>query len=154
MSKPNSLKKDLSLSNSLSPRNKSQKVKSPRSAPASLIDTGSTPIKVTIKGTAKEFYPPSKTSKLNPEAPENKLKLDWVYGYNGAQVNFAPHQLISSNKSWAYFFLLSLTCHTFMLWQIFQNFLWPYEKIDFKGYDNFQKVFRVMKVNVYMSGRG
>jgi hypothetical protein len=89
MSKPsnNGLKKDLSLSNSLSPRNKGQKLKSPRSAPASLIDTGSTPIKATIKGTVKEFYPPSKPPKLNTEAPQNKLKLDWVYGYNGAQVN-------------------------------------------------------------------
>ena len=47
---------------------------------------GSNPIKVMIKGSNKEFYPPSKSSKVNIDAPQNELVLDWVYGFNGSQV--------------------------------------------------------------------
>lgn len=75
-------KKDSSLNNSVA--STASKGKSPRS-PKQSIDTGSNPIKVSIKGATKEFYPPSKTLKLNLEAPTNKLVLDWAYGYNGSQ---------------------------------------------------------------------
>ena len=45
------------------------------------------PIKVTIKGDRKVFYPPSNGYRRIVNAPSNSLALDWVYGYRGFDVN-------------------------------------------------------------------
>ena len=47
----------------------------------------SEPIKVTIKGERKVFYPPSTGYRKILDAPSNKLVVDWVYGYRGYDTN-------------------------------------------------------------------
>lgn len=47
----------------------------------------SDPIKVTIKGDRKLFYPPSNGYRKILDAPSNKPVVDWVYGYRGIDTN-------------------------------------------------------------------
>ena len=47
----------------------------------------SEPIKVTVKGDRKIFYPPSNGYRKILEAPSNKPVVDWVYGYRGYDIN-------------------------------------------------------------------
>jgi len=42
------------------------------------------PIKVTIKGERRLFFPPTKGYRKITSAPNSSLKLDWVYGYRGS----------------------------------------------------------------------
>ena len=47
----------------------------------------SDPIKVTIKGERKIFFPPSEGYRRILARPKNELVLDWVYGCRGSDVN-------------------------------------------------------------------
>ncbi|KAH1003387.1 hypothetical protein HUJ05_011311 [Dendroctonus ponderosae] len=41
------------------------------------------PIRVTIKGLRRTFYPPSHHAPMDNSPPEKKMLLEWVYGYRG-----------------------------------------------------------------------
>ena len=45
------------------------------------------PIKVTIKGDRKSFYPPSNGYRRIVSAPPNGITIEWVYGYRGFDTN-------------------------------------------------------------------
>ncbi|KAJ8722911.1 hypothetical protein PYW07_004091 [Mythimna separata] len=42
------------------------------------------PIRVTIRGLRRTFYPPIHHAPIDNSPPEKKLQLDWVYGYRGS----------------------------------------------------------------------
>ncbi|XP_043269813.1 echinoderm microtubule-associated protein-like CG42247 [Venturia canescens] len=41
------------------------------------------PVRVTIRGLRRSFYPPSHLPPVDNSPPEKKLQLEWVYGYRG-----------------------------------------------------------------------
>ena len=45
------------------------------------------PIKVTIKGDRKSFYPPSNGYRRVVNPPANGIAIEWVYGYRGFDTN-------------------------------------------------------------------
>ncbi|KAL1502858.1 hypothetical protein ABEB36_007938 [Hypothenemus hampei] len=41
------------------------------------------PVRITIKGLRRTFYPPSHHAPMDNSPPEKKMMLEWVYGYRG-----------------------------------------------------------------------